>query len=115
MLEEPPELEGLDPGASADADSLALVRDDPERVVVEARLGSPAILVLADAWDLGWGARVDGREQPLMRANALFRAVALEAGEHVVEFRYRTPGLVRGVLLSTAALATLGLVAFWRR
>ena len=62
----------------------------------------------------GWRVTVDGEERPLLRANYLFRAVAVEPGQHTVEFRY-APGSIRvGAALSLATAAALT-VFFVRR
>ena len=80
---------------------------EPERVVVRAELAEPGYLVLGDTHYPGWEAWVDGQPTVILRANLLFRAVALEAGEHVVEFRYRPASLRWGAAISLAALAVL--------
>ncbi len=77
----------------------------PDRVRLEARLDAPGYLVLLDAFDPGWRARVDGEPAPLVRANTAFRAVALPPGAHRVELVYRPPLLILGLALSSAAAA----------
>lgn len=52
----------------------------------------------------GLRAYVDGEEQPLLKADTMFSALALEAGSHEIELRYTTPGLIPGVLISAAAI-----------
>ena len=59
-----------------------------EEVVIETRTPRPAYLVLNDLYDRGWTAEIDGAETPILRANRLFRAVAVPAGRHEVVFRY---------------------------
>ncbi len=76
-----------------------------DRVVLVAHASAPAFAVLADAWDPGWHATVDGREAPLLRGNVAFRAVAVEAGSHEVTLRYRPRGFFPGLGLSAASLA----------
>ncbi|HEX5066844.1 MAG TPA: YfhO family protein, partial [Myxococcota bacterium] len=71
----------------------------------------PAAIVLADAWFPGWEARVDGVQAPLLRANLAFRAVAVPAGEHEIELRYRPRSLARGTALAALALAALAALA----
>ncbi len=62
----------------------------------------------------GWSATVDGQKVGVMKANLGFMAVPLEgAGTHVVELRYRTPGLVVGAILTVGSLACVCFLA-WR-
>lgn len=87
-----------------------IVSDEPEEVVIRARLDAPGYLVLSDTNYPGWRVLVDGRPAPLLTANFLFRAVALSEGEHTVSFQYRSAALERGVRVSLAGLAILGLI-----
>jgi uncharacterized membrane protein YfhO len=51
---------------------------------------------------------VDDRPAPLLRADGFFRAVAVPAGAHRVEFRYRPISFLAGSAVSILALlATL--------
>ncbi len=61
---------------------------EPTRVVVRSDLVQPGYLVLADRYDEGWGARLDDRELPVIRANVIQRAVPVPAGSHIVTFVY---------------------------
>jgi len=84
----------------------------PDRVVIDADLSSAGYVVLTDAWDPGWRARLDGGRVPTLRANVAFRAVAVPAGRHSVEFSYRP--MSAGVGVAAAALA-LALGGSWLR
>jgi hypothetical protein len=77
------------------------------RVQIDAQLSEPGILVLTDAFYPGWKARVDGKEQKILRANYLFRAVELPAGNHKVEFIYDPESFKVGLAIS---LFTIGLL-----
>ena len=76
-----------------------------------------AVLILLDAYDQGWTATLEnGEKTPILRANALVRAVAVPAGTHVVTFSYRTPLLQTGAWASlTGILLSIGLIARARR
>lgn len=58
------------------------------QVQVWVRLTQPGFLILHDIYHPAWRARVDIRPVPVLRANGLFRAVALPAGEHNVLFTF---------------------------
>lgn len=81
----------------------ALATARPE--VVELRCTAPAAgyAVLLDAFADGWRATVDGAAAPIVRADEVARAVPLAAGAHTIAFRYRTPGLRAGALVSLLA------------
>lgn len=80
---------------------VAVLRAD--RVELEVDAAAAGFVVLADAWDPGWRVSVDGRAQPLLRANVAFRAVAVPAGRHAVVMRYRPPAVIEGLALSVVA------------
>ena len=86
----------------------------PHRVVIEAKLDAPGLLILSDTFYPGWAATVDGRNAKIYRANFLFRAVHLDPGAHRVEFRYHPP--LRFYLALVVSMLTLvGAVAVvWR-
>jgi hypothetical protein len=90
----------------------------PENVRVRVETPQPAVLILLDAYDKGWTATLEsGVEIPILRANALVRAVVVPAGEHVVVFSYQTPLLKAGAWASlTGVLLCVGLLAHvrWR-
>jgi len=46
---------------------------------------------------------VDGEAAEVLRVNGLVRGIALGAGRHRVEMRYRPPGLREGLLLTIAS------------
>ncbi|WP_240910936.1 YfhO family protein [Paludisphaera soli] len=81
--------------------------DLPEEVVVSVVAETPAYLVLADTFDPGWSATVDGKPAAIAPAYVAFRAVYLEPGPHRVVFRYSPAGFTAGL----AATAFGGLLA----
>ena len=106
---------------SAPANFSALVQIvsyRPDCVRLTAELGARGFVVLADAFDPGWKATVDGRPATVLRANEAFRAVEVPAGRHEVEFAYRPRSVAVGLLvagLSLAASAAWGVVNSRRR
>lgn len=107
--EGPPLLRG-DDGAAV---PCVLRSPRPERLDLECLAPAPGFAVLLDEWAPGWEAAVDGAPAPLLRADGLFRAVAIGPGEHRVVFRYRAPGLRLGLSVSAAAAVFLAAFAWW--
>ena len=62
---------------------------------------------------------VDGRPARAVRVNDVMRGVAVRAGSHAIEWRYRVPGLRAGAVLTLLGLAGLlaaaGVAAVRRR
>lgn len=94
-------------GAARPALVARLAEDRPERVVAELTSDSAGLLVLADLFYPGWTAEVDGRPSEILRADGVFRAVALTAGSHRVAFRYQPLSVKIGAALSAAALVAI--------
>jgi hypothetical protein len=84
-----------------------LAEDRPERVVAEIATNSPGLLVVTDLFYPGWIAEEGGRRLEILRADGLFRAVALPAGFHRVTFRYRPLSFLVGAGISIVALLTV--------
>lgn len=83
---------------------VSFTADEAEHVVLQARFAHAGYLVLADTWAEGWQASVDGAPVPILRANGIFRAVALAAGRHTVAFDYRPPLVYAGAGVSLVTL-----------
>jgi uncharacterized membrane protein YfhO len=88
---------------------------EPRRVVLRARLETPGLVVLADAWDSGWSARVDGERVPIERVDHSLRGVWLEPGEREIEmvhdpesFRIGLGFALGGLLVSGFLLTRTG-------
>ncbi len=76
-------------------------------VVTEA----PGYLMISDTWMPGWSAIVDGQAAHVYRANFLFRAIYLEAGNHEVQMVYDPIAFRLGIWIS--ALSLLSFVGLW--
>jgi hypothetical protein len=91
----------------------------PDRLALDVTTPQPAVLVLSELSYPGWRVTVDGAAAPLLQANGLLRAVALEAGAHRVELAYQPASVTAGLLISLATLLAtivgMGLLAVRRR
>jgi hypothetical protein len=98
-------------GPALDVPAVAWRTDEAGEVVLEATLPAPGWLVLADLWSPDWQASLDGEPAPLLRANGVFRAVAVPAGTHEVRFAYRPRLVFASAAVSGVAAALLALAA----
>ncbi len=94
---------------------INLTRYEPNRVTMDVSTNQPAILVLADMDYPGWNAYVDNEKVEITRANYLFRAIVVPAGDYTVEFRYESEVVrgslwVSGISLGVVTLALLVLL-----
>jgi hypothetical protein len=107
-------------GAPASADLAAeqattqLLLYEPERVVATVDVPTDGWLLLSDAWYPGWQAMVDSSPAAMERADILFRAVAVPAGKHRVEWVFRPTSFRLGAVVTLCAIGLLlaGVVVF---
>jgi hypothetical protein len=95
----------LPPGSRSSPADLA--RATAGRLVVRA--AGPGLLVVAEGFDPGFSARVDGRAARVLRVNGDRIGVVLPEGTHRVVLVHRARGFGTGLAL--AALAAIGLAA----
>jgi hypothetical protein len=100
--------------AEGRAGRATLVRTSPRRLDVRAE--GPGILVVAEAWDPGWSARLDGRPVPVRKVDHALMGVVLPHGQHRVTFEHTPRGFRAAVLVATGTLLfALGAVLRERR
>jgi hypothetical protein len=112
LLEDPSALDRLEsldsaPPAVEGQDSVCVVDYGLNRVVIETTSSRPGFLFLSDTDFPGWQVRVDGREEPLYRADYLFRAVLVPMGPHTVEFAFDPVPFKIGLAIALVTAATL--------
>lgn len=110
-VEKPLSLPGPAKGA------VEITNEIPTRVSTSVRMETPGLVVLADLWDKGWHAYLDGQSVPILRANHAVRGVVVPAGAHSLEFRYEPASFAWGLRLAALALIimlALGGMEFWQ-
>jgi uncharacterized membrane protein YfhO len=75
--------------ARDNAGRVKIVDWTPGRIVIEAESESGGVLSMHATAYPGWVAEIDGQEAPVLRADNLFRAVEVPAGNHRIVFTYR--------------------------
>jgi hypothetical protein len=92
---------------TSDLGQVQMVRYGDEEIVLRVEADRTTYLVLSDPYFPGWVARLDGRQVPILRANYLFRAVAVPPGAHNVRFAFEPLSVAFGAALSLVALVVL--------
>jgi hypothetical protein len=86
-----------------------------ERVLIHVECAADGYLRLADPYDAGWRALVDGAPTKVYAADHHLRAVYLSPGSHEVVFTYDAPAVVWPARLSILALLATLVLWFWPR
>ena len=93
--------------------SAEITHEVPSRIDVSVEMKTPGMVVLADLWDKGWSAYLNGKRVPILRANHAVRGVLVGPGKSTLEFRYVPAGFMLGFgLAGIAALAVAGCAFF---
>ena len=71
----------------------------PHSVVVNVDMKANGYLVLTDCYFPGWRVYVDGERSKIYKADYIFRAVALQKGEHKLHFVYKPFSVRLGLVL----------------
>lgn len=103
------------------SDVIAACRNAPFQLTsfhqshIEGKVGGEqrSVLVFQTAFDLGWRAFQDGKPTQVLKVDVGLLGVVLDAGEHKVELRYRTPFLGYAIAVSLLSLSIL-VVCVWR-
>jgi hypothetical protein len=97
--------------------AAAIKGEIPSRILIEAHMETPGLVVLADNWHPGWRAYVNGERTPILRTNYAVRGIVVPAGSSEVELRYESAAVRLGSALALAALALLTgwTASTWRR
>jgi Bacterial membrane protein YfhO len=85
----------------------------PEQIEIEVSAAADSYLVLSDAYYPGWKAAINGESKPIYRADVMFRAVQIPAGESIVTFTYE-PAWMPWMLIVSALvwLVVIGVVTW---
>lgn len=90
---------------------VELLERTPNRITVEAT--GPGTLVSTEIAYPGWEVEIDGFSAPMATYQGLLRAVELDAGEHRVQFIFRSNSISAGALITLLGLIVL--VSLWFR
>ncbi len=95
---------------------VAILEYRPSYVKVLVNTSAKGFLVLTATYYPGWNAYVNGKRTNILRADYAFRAVRLDPGSAIVEFKYEPLSFYAGALITALSLlATLVIIIFVTR
>ena len=94
---------------------IEIVRELPRELDIEVDLERRSLVVIADLWDAGWRATVDGSEARVWRVDHALRGVVVPAGRHLIAYRFTPSSLPYAVAAMTVAAASLLIWLCWGR
>lgn len=84
--------------------SVTLTNYQNTKVTLRANLLAPSLVVLTDSYYPGWLAKVDGNNTEVLAANINSRAVAVNKGNHIIEYTFEPKHFKLSVLVSIVSL-----------
>ena len=98
-------------GAASTAASVSVETVEADRAAARVDAAGAGHLVFSRTYFSAWKAKLDGRQVPVLVANARDLAVRVPPGTHRVEFDYDRAPFHRGVALQIAAFLAIAFVA----
>ena len=109
ILEEPPNLAQSPSPRPVGKNSLEQVRITsyrPDRISLVTEAEETKFLFLSEMFYPGWKALVDGRNEPVLRGDYLFRVIQVPSGRHEVSFVFDPLSIKTGILITLVTLFT---------
>ena len=91
------------------ATALSLTSFSQSKLQGKIHLEQDSLLVVQTPFSPGWRAFQDGNQAPVIKADIGLLGVALNAGDHQIELRYRNPWLVPGAFITFCSTAMFAL------
>jgi hypothetical protein len=101
------------PTASDPSGRVRVERFAPDEIELGLDTPQAGWLIVRDAFDPHWEASLDGDPVPVMRADMLYRAIRIPAGEHRLVFRYQPWWWLPGWALLIVGATALFVCAWW--
>ncbi len=93
---------------------VEVVDFEGERKIFRLHAEEDGVLFVSLNYLPGWKGVMDGKSVTLMRAYGCLTAVYVTQGDHILELRYKPPGLVTGAAITITTLALLFLYFAFR-
>jgi len=88
--------------------AVKVITYENNRIVLEVNTPDAALLFMSETHYPGWKAYVDGREEEILRADYVFRAIPVGPGSHRIEVVYQPLSFKVGLTVSLLTIVMLG-------
>ncbi len=95
---------------TAGKDSVRINLYSPHEIEMAVELKKSGFIILSDNYYPGWKVRLDGKQEPILKANYSFRAVAVPSGQHLIKFWYDPLSFKLGLLISFLSISIFSLI-----
>lgn len=92
-----------------------LVVHEPGYIRINAAVEHGAYLVISDTYYPGWKGYVDGKEEAVLRANYIMKALLIPKGNHTIELRYEPASFKVGIAVTALTVLLLAVVLLYRK
>ncbi len=91
---------------------VSIIKDRPGILVIHSQTGTRQLLTVAESWNPGWHASVDGQRTELLRVNGDFFGTLVEPGDHEVRFVFAPDSFKTGLWISLASVV-ITMMGLW--
>lgn len=105
-------LKGVESAYKDSLSSVKLVSYQPNKLVYETSTPKSGVVVFSEIYYPGWQAYIDGKEVEHGRANYIFRAMNIPAGQHKIEFKFdpKSIYITEGIAYAGLGVLLLGII-----
>lgn len=101
------QLKGFTPSADTTA-IIELTKYAPNKLNYTSQSTTDQLAVFSEIYyDKGWKAFIDGKENPIVRANYVLRAIVIPSGNHQIEFRFEPAVFYTGNMIASGSSVLL--------
>jgi hypothetical protein len=102
-------------GLPDDMQGQASVRyESPTKAELDVEMQTAGLVLLADSWNAGWRAELDGHSCPIYRVDVALRGFHVPAGKHRIVCTYDPPSVRIGIQAAAAGGIALFLWTLWK-
>lgn len=93
-----------------DRGTAQITSDENTQVKIETDLKVKSLVTLSDSYYPGWKAYIDGQETKIFPTNVNSRSVIVPAGKHEIIYKFESPTLKAGGLITVSAISLIILI-----